>query len=548
MTDIQNPILRGFNPDPSIIRVGDDYYIATSTFEWFPGVQIHHSRDLKNWKLITRPLKRDSQLNMLGEKNSGGIWAPCLSFDNGIYYLIYTDVKGSGTCHNYMVTTDNILGDWSDPIYMDSRGFDPSLFHDDDGKKWYTVADFDHIPWNYIVKVNDRAETNETTKRIWDLYKKYDKGSPLFKGILLQEYSTKQQKLIGKPKRIFGNEIGITEAPHQYKRDGYYYLMVAEGGTSYEHCVTLARSKKIDGPYEVHPENPIIRAHGTDAYLQKTGHADIVETQEGDTYMVFLCSRPLDQKNRTGSILGRETAIQKMVWEDDGWLRLASGGTVAEKSCPTPNLEDFKFPLKPTRDNFDKPELGIDYQWLRGDIADKIYSLTDRPGFLRLYGKEMIVSDYIVSLIARRQQAFSYEASTVMEFTPDEENQMAGLIVMYSNILHYYLYRGWNEKIGHYISIMSNNNTEVNIFSCEPEPIDVGKKIYLKAEIDRCSLQFYYGYSEQSYNKIGTVLDMSILSDEHSGGFTGAFVGLCCNDPATQRNYADFDFFEYKEK
>ncbi|MGL1892509.1 MAG: glycoside hydrolase family 43 protein [Spirochaetaceae bacterium] len=547
MKEIQNPILPGFNPDPSIIRVADDYYIATSTFEWYPGVQIHHSKDLINWKLITRPLRRDSLLNMLGEGNSGGIWAPCLSYKNGTYYLIFTDVKGRGTCHNYLVTTEDILGDWSDPIYLDSRGFDPSLFHDDDGKAWYTVMYLDHVAWNTMVRDNSRHEANTTIKRIWDQYKKYDKNTPLFKGILLQEYSEKDKKLIGKPKKIFGNEVGVTEAPHLYKRNGYYYLIVAEGGTSYEHCVTMARSKNIDGPYEVHPQNPILRALGTDAYLQKTGHADFVETQNGDTYMVHLCGRPLDLENRQGCVLGRETGIQKMVWGEDDWLRLEDGSTIGKQFVQAPDLLEFKFPDLPVRDNFESSKLNINFQWLRGDISKEIFSLTDRPGYLRLYGKEMIVSDYILSLVARRQQSFKYTASTAMEFSSDEENQMAGLIVLYSNILYYYLYVGYDEHIGSFISITSNNKGDVNLFVIDPIPVDAGRKIYLKAVVNDNELQFHYGYDEKTYKGIGPILDQSMLSDENSGGFTGAYVGMCCNDPATLNTHADFEFFEYKE-
>ncbi|MDA3846553.1 MAG: glycoside hydrolase family 43 protein, partial [Vallitaleaceae bacterium] len=260
------------------------------------------------------------------------------------------------------------------------------------------------------------------------------------------------------------------------------------------------------------------------------------------------CSRPLDTKNRSGSVLGRETAIQKMVWGEDGWLRLASGSRVAEATTVGPDLPLVPFKKEPIRDEFDSTTLGKHFQWLRGDISDKIFSLTANPSHLRLYGKEMIVSDYEVSLIARRQQAFIYEASTAMVFSPDEENQMAGLVVLYSNILHYYLYVGYDNHIGTFISIMSNDNRDINIYACRPEAIATGKQIYLRAEVDGPSLQFFYGFSENDYKPIGPVLDMTILSDEHSGGFTGAFVGLCCNDPSTLSAYADFDFFEYIEK
>ena len=226
------PILKGFNPDPSIIRVGDDYYIATSTFEWFSGVQIHHSKDLINWRVISHPLNRVSQLDMRGVPDSCGVWAPCLSYNNGIFYLVYSNVKSFDgvwkDTPNYLVTTDDILGDWSEPIFLNASGFDGSLFHDDD-EKYYVSMLVDH------------------------------RGGKFFGGIILQKYSDKDKKLIGLVHHIFnGTELGKTEGPHIYKKSAFYYLITAEGGTEYGHAVTMARSKNILGPYGVHPENPII--------------------------------------------------------------------------------------------------------------------------------------------------------------------------------------------------------------------------------------------------------------------------------------------------
>ena len=204
---IQNPILTGFHPDPSICRNGEDYYIAVSTFEWFPGVGIYHSKDLKNWRLVSRPLNRISQLNMMGNPDSGGIWAPALSYSDGKFWLIYTDVKVTDgqwkDCHNYLVTCDTIDGEWSEPIHMNSSGFDPSLFHDGDGRKYFVNMMWDH-------------RTN----------------SHPFYGIVLQEYNPKEEKLTGKKEVIFkGTDVRLTEAPHLYKINGYYYLLTAEGGT-----------------------------------------------------------------------------------------------------------------------------------------------------------------------------------------------------------------------------------------------------------------------------------------------------------------------------
>ena len=251
---IANPILRGFNPDPSIVRVGDDYYIATSTFEWFPGVQIHHSRDLVYWRLIARPLNRASQLDMRGDPDSCGVWAPCLTHADGLFHLIYTDVKRYGRTttagasgaslrdfHNYLVTSPRIDGEWSDPVYLNSSGFDPSLFHDDDGRKYLVNMLWDHRP-----------------------------GQNRFAGIVLQEYSPATRTLVGERHNIFsGTAIGLTEAPHLYKRDGWYYLLTAEGGTGWGHAVTMARSRTLFGPYELREDRQV---EDGDLGVQDVGH------------------------------------------------------------------------------------------------------------------------------------------------------------------------------------------------------------------------------------------------------------------------------------
>ena len=321
-TVIRNPILRGFNPDPSIVRVGDDYFIATSTFEWFPGVQIHHSRDLVNWRLLTRPLRRASQLNMLGDPDSCGVWAPDLTYADGRFYLVYTDVKRYGRTtvagasgaslrdfHNYLVTSTDIDGDWSDPVYLNSSGFDPSLFHDDDGKKYLLNMLWDHRP-----------------------------GQNRFAGIVMQEFSAAEQRLVGERRVIFsGTPLGLTEGPHLYKRGGYYHLITAEGGTGWGHAVTMARARKIDGPYELHPDVHVLSArHRPDVVLQRAGHADLVDTPDGSTYMVYLCGRPLPNRGRC--TLGRETAIQKMVWGEDGWLRTVAGDGLPSVETEAPRV------------------------------------------------------------------------------------------------------------------------------------------------------------------------------------------------------------------
>lgn len=534
---IQNPILKGFNPDPSIVRVGDDYYIATSTFEWFPGVQIHHSRDLVHWCLLARPLTRASQLNMLGDPDSCGVWAPCLSYADGLFYLIYTDVKRYGRTtqggatgaslrdtHNYLVTSPRIDGEWSDPVYLNSSGFDPSLFHDDDGRKYLVNMQWDHRP-----------------------------GHNRFSGIVLQEYSARERRLIGPTHLIFeGTPIGFTEGPHLYRRNGFYHLLTAEGGTGWGHAVTMARSRNLTGPYELHPDVYVLTArHRPDAELQRAGHADLVDTQNGDTYMVHLCGRPL--RNRGRCTLGRETAIQKMVWGEDGWLRTADGQGVPESHVPAPALPHHTFPDSLVREDFDRPELPLDFQWLRSPFSEELFSLTERPGHLRLYGRETIGSLFRQALVARRQQSHCFSASTATDYEPERFQQMAGLVCYYNSSKFHYLYISHDAGIGKHVRIMSclPDQVQSDAFSA-PVPIPNGVTIDLRVEVDYERLYFAYRLEGHDWCRLPGPLDASILSDEAAApgtpNFTGAFVGMCCQDLSGAGLPADFDFFEYRER
>jgi xylan 1,4-beta-xylosidase len=536
---IKNPILPGFNPDPSILRVGDDYYIATSTFEWFPGVQIHHSRDLVYWRLLTRPLNRASQLNMLGDPDSCGVWAPCLTYADGLFWLIYTDVKRFGRTTvagasgaslrdfpNYLVTSPRIDGEWSDPVYLNSSGFDPSLFHDDDGKKYLVNMLWDHRP-----------------------------GKNRFAGIVLQEYSVSERKLVGERINIFkGTPLGITEAPHLYKRNGWYYLLTAEGGTSWDHAVTMARSRNLTGPYELHPDTYILSARRRpEVELQRAGHADLVETQNGETYMVYLCGRPL--RNRGRCILGRETAIQKMVWADDDWLRTVDRQGIPTLETPAPALPAHNFPQPPAREEFNGAQLPIDFQWLRTPRPEEIFSLTARPGHLRLIGRETIGSLFRQALVARRQQSHCFSAVTVMEFEPEHFQQMAGLVCYYNAAKFHYLHLSHDETIGKHLRVMSclPDSPQADAFT-PPIAIPAGKPVHLRVEVDYERLHFAYRVEgvDQDWRWLPQQFDASILSDEASApglpNFTGAFVGMACQDLAGTARPADFDFFEYQER
>lgn len=534
---ITNPILRGFNPDPSIVRVGDDYYIATSTFEWFPGVQIHHSRDLAHWRLLARPLDRASQLNMLGDPDSCGIWAPCLTHDGSLFYLVYTDVKRYGRTtvggasgaslrdfHNYLVTSPSIDGGWSDPIYLNSSGFDPSLFHDDDGRKYLVNMLWDHRP-----------------------------GRNRFAGIVLQEYSVVERRLIGSRQVIFtGTAIGFTEAPHLYKRDGFYYLITAEGGTGWGHAVTMARSRSLTGPYELHPDTYILTARDRpDVALQRAGHADLVDTPGGDTFIVYLCGRPIPGRGRC--TLGRETALQPMTWGADGWLRTTDGLGLPMAEAEGPGLPAHPFPQSPAREEFDGPRLPIDFQWLRSPWPDELFSLSARPGHLRLYGRETMGSLFRQSLVARRQQSHCYSASTVVDFEPEHFQQMAGLICYYSGSKYHYLHVSHDEAIGRYVRVMSAlpDHVQADAFTM-PVAIPSGRPVHLRVEVDFERLYFGYRVEGQEWTWLQPSFDASILSDEATApglpNFTGAFVGMACQDLSGVARPADFDYFEYHER
>jgi xylan 1,4-beta-xylosidase len=539
---IRNPILPGFNPDPSIVRVGDDYYIATSTFEWFPGVQIHHSRDLVHWRLLTRPLTRASQLNLIGDPDSCGVWAPCLTYADGLFWLIYTDVKRYGRTtvggaagaslrdfHNYLVTCPTIDGAWSDPVYLNSSGFDPSLFHDSDGKK-------------YLLN------------QLWD----FRPGKNRFNGIVLQEYSVAERRLIGRRENIFaGTALGLTEAPHLYRRDGYYYLLTAEGGTAWGHAVTMARSRSLAGPYELHPDGPILTSrHRPDVELQRAGHADLVDTPHGETYLVFLCGRPL--RNRGRCTLGRETAIQPMTWGADGWLRTTDGQGLAQTTAPAPlGLAPHPFPALPVREHFaDTPaKLPLAFQWLRSPYPDELFSLTARPGHLRLYGRESIGSPFRQSLVARRQQAHCYSAATAIEFEPEHYQQTAGLVCYYNSAKFHYLYVSHDETLGKHLRVMScvPDSPQTDSFT-PPIALPPGTRLELRVEVDHERVLFAFRVEgrDPAWQWLPQVFDASILSDEATApgapNFTGAFVGVACQDTAGTARPADFDWFEYRER
>ncbi|MGV7119028.1 glycoside hydrolase family 43 protein [Paenibacillus kyungheensis] len=520
---ITNPILTGFNPDPSFIRVGEDYYIATSTFEWFPGVTIHHSRDLVNWRVVSRVLTTSAQVNLRGNHASGSIWAPALSYADGQFYLLFTDVKSRHRVykdlHNYMTTSKSIEGPWSNPIRLNGSGFDPFLFHDENGEKWV---------------LNMR----------WDFRKLHHS----FSGIIMQEYDPIEHTLVGPIHQIYsGTPIGVTEGPQLFKRNGWYYLITAEGGTGLNHMIIMARSRQLHGPYEIDPNFPLL----TSAYepthsLQQAGHGSLVQTQKDEWYLAHLCTRPL-QGTTLISPLGRETAIQKCVWGQDDWLYLAHGGKLPALETVKPDIPIHPFPEQPVKDHFDRDQIGLDYMSLRVPFDSSWIDLTERPGFLRLRGRESLASAHDQSMIARPISHFCCTIETCMEFKPNSFLEMAGLVCYYDDGDYYYLRVSGDEIRGIVLGVvMSRAGIYDEVFSMELS-VKAWECYYLRAVINERELVFYASPDGKEWIAMCTPQDFGTLSDEYGGklGFTGSFVGLCAQDLDQQHKEAWFDYFEY---
>ena len=515
---IQNPVLRGFCPDPSIIRAGEDFYIAVSTFEWWPGVRIYHSRDLKNWEQIPSPLRRLSQLDMTGDPASGGVWAPCLSYDGSRFWLVYTDVKTKKgmyyNTHNYLVWTEDIYGDWSEPVYLNSVGFDPSLFHDVDGKK-------------YLINMLNG-----------------------FRGITVQQYDPVGKRLTGPVKHVFGGtKAGYTEGPHMYHIGEWYYLLTAEGGTGYEHQVTVARSREVWGPFEAGEENPVVTSDRLDSQsLQKAGHGSLVDTGHGEWYLAHLCGRVRTTKDgKQVCLTGRETALQKVCFEDGG-LRMKNGGNIALRQVEEPKgIKPHPFAPLPDRDDFDSAALGLRYTSPRLPLGKKM-SLKERPGWLRLYGQESLNSLHHVSLLAVRQQEICASAETFMEFEPERSEQLAGLAYMY-DAMNFYLFGKTLLETGEPVLQIIESNMGVCRYLCQDIPVSRKGALALRAETDPTGAWVTFSYrAGDAWQQAGESYTTEILTDEHCRGFTGVHFGMYCHDMSGAGKYADFDYFTYCNK
>lgn len=491
-----NPVVTGFCPDPSICRAGDDYYLVASSFQYFPGVPLYHSKDLVNWKQVGHVLTRDSQLQLENANSSQGIFAPTLRYHDGKFYMITTNISSLG---NFIVTAEDPLGEWSDPIPVKMGGIDPSLFWDEDGSCWYTGSTGTSV---MISRIN--PDTGE---------------------------------ILSEPKVVWNGMGGrYPEAPHIYKKDGWYYLMIAEGGTEFAHSETIARSRNIEGPYDPAPHNPIM-THFTAAAqtspIQGVGHADLVQAHDGSWWLVCLAFRV---NHGLIHLLGRETFLAPVRWDKNAWPVVNGNGEIALKmDVPTLPLKPFE--PAPARNEFDKP-LGPEWSWLRNPVKER-YSI--EGGRLRMWGSAEGLNERRVSpsFVGFRQKEFDFLAETCVQLGNARSGDKAGMTVYMDYNGHYDVYV---EKKGGKL-VVGTNYTFGPVNHVEEIPVNASK-VWLRLTGNRMQYHLWYSTDGRNFKEAG-VADARFISTETLGNFTGIMLGLWAQSPS-QKGYADFEYFEYR--
>jgi xylan 1,4-beta-xylosidase len=526
-----NPIIPGGHPDPSICRVGDDYYIVNSSFEYFPGLPIHHSRNLVDWDLVGYGLQSESQIagtvNLVDVQSNGGIHAPSIRFHDGLFYIITTNVysptrPGAPTEFvNFIITSRAVEGPWSAPhVIAGAPGIDPDIFFDTDGRVWYVGT---HQP--------DKPDFDGEGE-IW-----------------LQELDLAGWRLVGERFFLWRGACGGTwaEGPHLYQHDGRYYLLVAEGGTSFDHAVTIATSDRISGPYLSNPRNPILTSRNLtyDNWVNSTGHADIVELADGRWYMVSLGIRGDNQRR---SNMGRETFLIPVTWEREPyeWKQIKLAWPVAapltgrvERFTPLPFPDRPQIRRDVFRDEFDSASLGLEWNFRRVPKAGT-YSLTARPGFLRLFADPNVITERgRASLLGIRQQESSFEYTVRMAFAPAGTVSEAGISLFQKddNYLNVAVAQDQGKKVLRLVVARRGGPPT------EQARQDLGSytgKIVFRVASDNRTYRFSYSVDEgKNFHSFTEVPADRILSN----GYTGAYLGLysTSNGQNTQ-DYADYDW------
>lgn len=494
-----NPVLPGFFPDPSVCCVGDDYYMVNSSFQYYPGVPIHHSKDLIHWEAIGHCLTTETQANLKDVSFWGGIYAPTIRYNDGTFYMVTTNCSYKG---NFIVYTDDPRGTWSEPVWLEQGGIDPSLYFEDG-----------HC---YLV------------------------SNPNI-GIDLCEINPKTGEQLTPGKTIWRGTGGRhPEAPHIYKKDNYYYLLIAEGGTEYGHKVTIARSEKIDGPYEPNPSNPIlthINRNAQDNAIQGTGHADIFQAHDGSWWLVCLGFRPQSYSHH---LLGRETFLAPVRWDERAWPVVNGDGTIAiDMQCAT--LEQTTAIVPAVRTTFDQP-LNYDWNYLSYPRSE-CYSQSARKGYLRIASAPVgLDSNDSPAFVGRRQQHIAFTATTELDYQQLADGGQAGLTVYMGHEHHHTLAvkAVGDERVvalDYRLGALRHNEATVRLTS---------KKVQLRVE----GTADYYIFScstdgGKTFSELGRI-DTRFLSSETVGGFTGIYLGLYAEGASDKHSAADFHWFDYQ--
>lgn len=498
----KNPVIPGFHPDPSVCKVGDDFYLVTSSFEYFPGVPLFHSKDLVNWEQIGHCLTRPSQLPLEKSGVSCGIYAPTIRFNDGVFYVVTTNIS----LGNFIVHTKDPAGEWSDPIWLKQGGIDPSLYFE--GEKCYLTTNPDNAI--YLSEINPiTGEQLTTSKAIWS-----------------------------------GTGGRYPEAPHIYKKDGWYYLLISEGGTEYGHKVTIARSRHIDGPYDSNPANPILTHTDVNAQMnpiQGTGHADLVQANDSSWWMVFLAFRP---QSGLHHLLGRETYLAPVRWDKNAWPVVNGNGTI-DLQMDVPTL-----PLQPVKEvsntsDFDKDKLGFEWTYLRNP-REANYSLKERKGYLRLKTSPVKLDDIdSPTFVGRRQQHINFTANTTVNLLDAIDGDESGITVFMNNVSHYDLLikQALNGKrylvLRYRLSELRHVEAQIEV----PQ-----QAIHLQVKGSNDFYAFEYSLDGKIYHNLGK-MNTRYISSETAGGFTGVLLGLfITSEDKLSKAYSDFDQFSYNHE
>ena len=527
-----NPIIPGGHPDPSICKVDDTFYIVNSSFEYFPGLPIHKSKDLINWELIGyglhRPEQCENDVNLVDVQSDGGIHAPTIRYHQGTFYIIATNVYYNESTKttdfvNFIITAENPEGPWSNPHVLDGApGIDPDIFFDDDGKVWYVGT---HSPEN-----------------------------PNFEGegeIWLQEIDLQNWKLTGNRHYLWRGACGgvWVEGPHMYKKDNRYYLMVAEGGTSFNHAVMIAVSDSITGPFISNERNPILstRHLSYDNWVHSTGHADLIELNDGRWYMVALGIRGDEDR---GSNMGRETHLVPVQWEREPfwwketkyeWPVVAPHTGKVERTNPVPFEGTSQKRNLSFTDNFDHPNLNLAWNFRRVPL-NNIYSLQDSKGHLRLFTTPKVIAERgRASLMGFRQTESNFEYEVKMGFKPKSNNSEAG-ISLFQKDNNYIILTVIKEKEDNFIQLkLAEPEKNPEVLLKENIPSYKGVMTF-KVKSEYNSYSFYYSLDGSEFKLLKRTKSNYILSKK----YTGAYLGVYATSNGTKtKDHVDFDWVSY---